>query len=130
MSTWRSIAARQESLSQRVARATRLLSTRVDLTQQLQNQALLESMNSRARLQLRLQSTVEGLSVAAVTYYVSALVGHAAEALREAGLHTNPDLATGISIPIVLRPSAHGLPNHHIRKTVTRAGEGSRDQTL
>jgi uncharacterized membrane-anchored protein len=122
MNTCRSIAARQESLSQRVARATRLLSTRVDLTREQQNQALLASMNSRARLQLRLQSTVEGLSVAAVTYYVSALVGHAAEAMRTAGLHVDPDLATGISIPIVAVIAWFGI--HHIRKSVTRPGDG------
>jgi uncharacterized membrane-anchored protein len=118
MNTCRSIAIRQESLSQRVARATRLLSTRVDLKREQQNQALLESMNSRARLQLRLQSTVEGLSVAAVTYYVSALVGHAAEALKAVGVHVEPDLAIGISIPIVAVVAWLGI--HHIRKVVTR----------
>jgi uncharacterized membrane-anchored protein len=47
-----------------------LLSTRVNVDRQLQNQKLLKSMNERARMQLRLQTTVEGLSVAAVTYYV------------------------------------------------------------
>ncbi len=116
INTCRSVAARQESLSQRVARATRLLSTRVDLTTEKQNQALLESMNSRARLQLRLQSTVEGLSVAAVTYYVSALIGHAAEALRTAGVHVEPDLATGISIPFVAVAVWFGI--YRIRKAV------------
>ncbi len=121
INTCRSVAGRQEALSQRVARATRLLSTRVDLTTEKQNQALLESMNRRARLQLRLQSTVEGLSVAAVTYYVSALVGHAAEALRTAGLHVEPDLASGISIPIVAIVAWFGI--HHIRKSVSRTGE-------
>lgn len=121
MNTCRSVAVRQESLSQRVARATRLLSTRVDLTTERQNQALLELMNSRARLQLRLQSTVEGLSVAAVTYYVSALVGHAAEALRTEGVPVEPDLATGISIPIVAIIAWFGI--HHIRKTLTRPSE-------
>jgi uncharacterized membrane-anchored protein len=125
MNTWRSVAARQESLSLRVSRATRLLSTRVDLTRERQNQALLESMNRRARLQLRLQSTVEGLSVAAVTYYVSALVGHAAEALRVTGVHVEPDLAVGISIPIVAVVAWFGI--HHIRKSVTRPRERLRD---
>jgi uncharacterized membrane-anchored protein len=122
MSTCRSVGARQESLSQRLARATTLLSTRVDVTTERQNQALLESMNSRARLQLRLQSTVEGLSVAAVTYYVSALVGHAAEALRAGGVAVEPDIATGISIPIVAVVAWFGI--HHIRKMVTRPHEG------
>ncbi len=126
MNTCRSIAARQELLSLRVSRVTRLLSTRVDLTREQQNQALLELMNRRARLQLRLQSTVEGLSVAAVTYYVSALVGHAAEALRTAGVHVDPDLATGISIPVVAVVAWFGI--HHIRKMVTRPGEGTKTE--
>ena len=94
---------------------------RVDLTRERQNQALLESMNSRARLQLRLQSTVEGLSVAAVTYYVSALVGHAAEAFRTAGMRIDPDLATGISIPVVALAAWYGI--HRIRKMVVGSGE-------
>src|SRR6202012_1474834 len=71
MNPCRSVAARQESLSLRVARATRLLSTRVDVTTERQNQALLESMNPRARLQLRLHSTVEGLSGAPGAYSAS-----------------------------------------------------------
>ena len=65
-----------------MARATQLLSTRVDITRERQNQAVLESMNRRAKLQLRLQETVEGLSVAAVTYYVVGLVGYAAKGLK------------------------------------------------
>ncbi len=117
MATWRSVAARQELLSQRVARATRLLATLVDLTRERQNQALLELMNCRARLQLRLQSTVEGLSVAAVTYYVVGLVGHAADALSDAGLHIHPNLAMGISIPVVAAVAGFGV--HHIRRAVT-----------
>ena len=117
MNTCRAAAARQESLSQRVARATRLLSTRVDLTRERQNQALLESMDRRASLQLRLQSTVEGLSVAAVTYYVVALIGHAAEALREAGVAVRPVLAMGISIPVVVAIAGFGV--HRIRHAVT-----------
>ena len=122
MNTCRSVAARQEQLSQRVARATRLLSTRVDLTREGQNQALLASMNRRARMQLRLQTTVEGLSVVAVTYYASALVGHAAEALRTAGVPVVPELATGVSIPIVALLVWFVI--HRIRKAVTRPSEG------
>jgi uncharacterized membrane-anchored protein len=108
-------------LSQHVGRATRLLSTRVDLTRERQNQALLASMNSRARLQLRLQSTVEGLSVAAVTYYVSALVGHAAEAMKTVGVHVEPDLAVGISIPVVALVAWLGI--HHVRRSVMQPGD-------
>jgi uncharacterized membrane-anchored protein len=64
--------ARQASLSSKLARAANLLRTGVDVELEQQNQEPLKSMNARTRLQLRLQATVEGLSVAAITYYVSA----------------------------------------------------------
>lgn len=99
--TCRTLAARQEALSTRAARVTQLLSTRVDITRERQNQAVLESMNRRAKLQLRLQETVEGLSVAAVTYYVVGLVGYAAKSLKAAALPVDPDITTGIAIPLV-----------------------------
>jgi len=119
MNTCRSVAARQESLSQRVARATQLLSTRVDLTSERQNRALLESMNRRVKLQLRLQSTVEGLSVAAITYYIASLVGRAAEGFEAAGLHANPPLVEAISIPLIALAMALGI--RRIRRIVTKA---------
>ena len=43
--------------------------TQTEMIIQRQNRNLLRSMNSRARQQLRLQQTVERLSIAAVTYY-------------------------------------------------------------
>jgi uncharacterized membrane-anchored protein len=110
-----SLSKRQDSLSQRVAQATQLLSTRVDITRERQNQALLESMNRRSELQLRLQSTVEGLSVAAVTYYVVGLVNYAAKALEPT---VNPALATAISIPVVALLVALGV--RRIRRLVKR----------
>ena len=102
MNTCMATAARLESLSSHVARATQLLSTRVDLTREHQTIAVLQSMNRRADLQLRLQQTVEGLSVAAVTYYIVGLIGYAARGARAAGLALNPDLAMGLSIPVVI----------------------------
>jgi uncharacterized membrane-anchored protein len=102
MDTCMVAALRLESLSSHVARATQLLSTRVDLTREHQTIAVLESMNRRADLQLRLQQTVEGLSVAAVTYYIVGLIGYAARGLRAAGLGVNPELAMGASIPVVI----------------------------
>jgi uncharacterized membrane-anchored protein len=101
MATCRAVAARQASLSERVARATVLLSTRVSVTREKQNQAVLKSMDRRANLQLRLQQTVEGLSVAAITYYIVGLTGYAAKGLKSAGFHVDPDLAVALSIPLV-----------------------------
>ena len=118
MNTCRAVALRQESLSQRGARATQLLSTRVDITRERQNQAVLESMNRRAMLQLRLQETVEGLSVAAVTYYVVGLVGYAAKGLKTIGVGINAEMAMGVSIPIAAILVALGV--RKIRKMVTR----------
>ncbi len=116
MNTCRAASARQESLSQRVARATQLLSTRVDVTREKQNQAVLESLNRRAAAQLRLQQTVEGLSVAAITYYIVGLVGYAAKGAKAAGLAVNPDLAMAVSIPLVVLLGLYGL--RKVRKSI------------
>jgi uncharacterized membrane-anchored protein len=62
---------------------------------------LLESMNRRAKLQLRLQQTVEGLSVAAIVYYVAGLLGYLAKGLKAWGLRIDPDLVVGVAIPLV-----------------------------
>lgn len=65
-----------EDLSRRIERAGDMLRTRVNLTLQEQNKSVLASMNRRGRLQFRLQETVEGLSVAAISYYMVGLLGY------------------------------------------------------
>lgn len=116
MNTCRSVWERQEALSRRVGRATQLLSTRVDITHERQNQALLESMNRRAQLQLRLQETVEGLSIAAVTYYIVGLVGYGAKGLQSLGLKLETGLVTAVSIPVVAGLVALGV--RRVRRAV------------
>lgn len=117
MATCQSVAARQNTLSEHVARATQMLSTRVDITRSRQNQDLLASMNRRAKLQLRLQETVEGLSVAAVSYYIVGLVGYLAKGARAAGLGIDADLAMGVSLPFIVVLTALGIGR--IRRVVT-----------
>jgi uncharacterized membrane-anchored protein len=73
----------------------------VGIARERQNQALLASMDRRAKLQLRLQQTVEGLSVAAIVYYVAGLVGHLAQAAHAAGLAIDPELIVGLAIPVI-----------------------------
>ncbi len=90
---------RLHGLSERIARASALLSTRVDIARERQNQALLASMDRRARLQLRLQQTVEGLSVAAIVYYMAGLVGYLAKGIKAGGWRFEPDLIVGIAVP-------------------------------
>ena len=102
MATCSSAEKRLLDLSERVARASDLLRTRVDIEREQQNQALLASMNHRARMQFRLQQTVEILSIAAITYYVVGLVGYVAKALKEAGVPLSVEIVTGASIPFVV----------------------------
>jgi uncharacterized membrane-anchored protein len=101
VATCNTVSQRLHDLSERVAQASALLSTRVDITRERQNQALLASMDRRAKLQLRLQQTVEGLSVAAICYYAAGLVGYGAKGLKASGLHIDPDLTVGLSIPVL-----------------------------
>lgn len=95
--------ARQNDLSAKLARAAEHLRTRVDIELEEQNRALLETMNKRARQQLRLQHTVEGLSIAAVSYYVIGLAGYVFKALKEVHLlPVDPNVATGVAVPVVV----------------------------
>jgi uncharacterized membrane-anchored protein len=101
MRTCATTEARQANLSLRLTRAANLLRTRVDVELEQQNQQLLTSMNARTRLQLRLQTTVEGLSVAAITYYLTGLFGYVVKAVHEAGLlRIEPTYATAVFIPL------------------------------
>jgi uncharacterized membrane-anchored protein len=108
MDTCQSTTARQEALSRRVLRVTQLLQTRVDITREAQNGAVLLSMNRRARQQLRLQQTVEGLSIAAITYYVVGLAGYAAKGLAPQW-NIDPDWVTAGAVPIAAAFVAWGL---------------------
>lgn len=102
MRTCRSIEERQQNLSRKLARTTTLLRTWVDVEVEQQNRSLLASMNRRGQLQLRLQQTVEGLSVAAVSYYVVGLVGYLAKGIKHLGVTSKPELVTAASVPIAV----------------------------
>lgn len=93
---------RTQELAQRITRATQLLDSMVDMDQKKQNQAILESMAERANLQLRLQQSVEGFSIFAITYYAVGLVAYLLKSGKVLGLHVDPDLLTGLSAPLIL----------------------------
>ena len=115
VATCTTVSQRLHDLSERVAQASALLSTRVDITRERQNQALLASMDRRAKLQLRLQQTVEGLSVAAIVYYVAGVIGYLAKGLKAGGVHIDPDLTVGLVIPVVAVLVMLGLRRAHQR---------------
>lgn len=103
MATVDATALRLAGLSERTSRSSALLRTRVDISNEAQSQGLLRSLARGQRLQARLQATVEGLSVAAISYYVVGLVGIAAKSLSAAGLVSiSPEVTMGASIPFVL----------------------------
>ncbi len=99
--TCNTVSQRLHDLSDRVAQASSLLATRVGIAREHQHQQLLASMDRRAKQQLRLQQTVEGLSVAAILYYLVGLVGYAAKGLRDGGVPLEPDLIAGLAVPVL-----------------------------
>jgi uncharacterized membrane-anchored protein len=118
MRTCEAVAERLDARSARVSRASQLLRTRVDIQLEAQNSALLRSMDRRARMQLRLQQTVEGLSVAAISYYLVGLIGYAAKAGKVAGLKLDVDVVTGLAIPVVVGLVGFGV--WRLRRLVER----------
>lgn len=103
MRTCQSVADRQAELSAKLSRAANMLRTRVDVEMQTQNTSLLAAMNERAKMQLRLQQTVEGLSVAAVSYYVLGLFLYVARGLKDAGWSpVEPTFAVALATPLVV----------------------------
>jgi uncharacterized membrane-anchored protein len=100
---------RQHDLAERAARITSLLRARVDVSLQEQNRRLLESMDRRAHLQVRLQETVEGLSVIAIGYYGVGLIGYALKGFESGGAPIDAALWMGIALPFVIGFAWFGL---------------------
>jgi len=122
MNTCESTSRRLLELSERIARASGLLRTRVDVEREQQNLLLLASMDRRSNLQLRLQQTVEGLSVAAITYYASALIRYLAEAVQSLGLPVNPPWLSALSIPVIAVGVWWGLRRYRRRLELSGSG--------
>ena len=121
MNTCAAMASRQDDLSGRVARNSQLLRTRVDIELERQNQELLAQMNNRAKVQLRLQETVEGLSIAAITYYGSQLVQYLTKGAKYLFPILSPEIATAFSIPLIAILALFGIKR--MRKTLAQEAE-------
>jgi uncharacterized membrane-anchored protein len=113
MNTCDAVANRQEALARRIANTNDLLRTRVGIVQEMQNRKILQSLNARAAQQLHLQQAVEGLSVAAISYYVIGLFGYVAKAAKEFGWIAHTETAVGIAVPLVLGAVWLGLRRMH-----------------
>lgn len=101
MRTVRSTEGRLKAMAERAERAAELLRTRVDVERSAQNQRLLESMDRRADLALRLQHTVEGLSVVAISYYAVSLAAYLAAPLAHAAGIAKEGLLALLVLPVI-----------------------------
>lgn len=101
MRTVKSAGSRLRQMAERAQRAAELLRTRVDVERSAQNQKLLESMDRRADLQLRLQRTVEGLSTVAISYYAVSLGSYVAAPLASAANLSKETLTAVLVLPVV-----------------------------
>lgn len=101
MRTVKSAEGRLRNMAERAQRAAELLRTRVDVERSAQNQKLLESMDKRADLQLRLQRTVEGLSTVAISYYALSLAVYVVAPFAEAFDLPKAAVTAGL-VPIVV----------------------------
>jgi len=111
-------ATREANLSRKLTRAAQLLRTRVEIALESQNRDLLEQMGERLQLQVRLQQTVEGLSIAAISYYVAGLFHLLVSGFGSASGAVDSELLTAVAIlPIVATVAIvmSRLRRHHQR---------------
>lgn len=113
--TCESFSQRLDTLSQSASWVSSLMQTRIETKLTRQNTELLQSMNRRAHLQLRLQQTIEGLSVFAVTYYLVGILGHVADGLASRIGWLDVAALQAVAAPIVL-----GLTWYIVRRMRTR----------
>ncbi len=117
MRTVKATEQRLHSMTDRAIRAGELLRTRVDVDRSAQNQQLLESMDKRSDLQLRLQKTVEGLSIVAISYYAVSLVAYLMEPLAEPLGVDKSVLTAAAVLPVV---GIVWLVVHSIRRSIEK----------
>lgn len=102
MRTCASVAERERAAIARIARAGQMLNTRIELVTQAINADLLHSMDRRALAQLKLQRTVEGLSVAAISYYLLSLLSYVFQALGKTWPGFDPVIAAALAAPLLV----------------------------
>ena len=93
---------RLESLATRAQRADNLVRTQIEMGVQIQNKDLLKSMELRARAQLRLQETVESLSIVAITYYIVGLLSILVDPINFDLIYLSKEIILALCVPIVL----------------------------
>lgn len=101
LATCLAIEKRQTDLGQKLERVTEFLNTRIGLEVQLQNAQVMDRISKTSDSQYRLQRTVEGLSVIAISYYAIGIIGYLLNGLSVA-VHFSKPVATAVLVPLVL----------------------------
>lgn len=114
--TFQAVKERLLDMSNRIARISSLLRARVDVALEKQNQGLLQSMDRRATQQLKLQRTVEGLSVIAISYYLIGIINYLIKPLKSLNVLPHLELATIVIVPLAVLyvwRVVHRIRNEH-----------------
>ena len=101
LSTCRAMEKRLATVTEKVQGAIELLEARISLSIQNQNKSLLDSLSATARSQFRLQQTVEGLSIIAISYYAIGLLGYVFQGLHDV-LPYPKEIMVALAVPIVV----------------------------
>jgi len=121
MPTFRTCDAANERLNLfilRIDRAIALLSTRIRVTVEEQNQALLHSANTQSKQQMILQETIEAFSIVAISYYAGSLIKYLLEALKHSGVAIDPYRWTGILLPVIFISTLFSM--RFLRKRISK----------
>lgn len=108
LATCEAVEKRQHSLSHKIARTIQLLDARINVDIQSQNKEVLASISQTARSQYKLQSTVEGLSTIAITYYALGIIGYFLTGVADY-LPLSKSLALALLSPLVLLATWSGI---------------------
>lgn len=101
LATCRAMEKRLLALTEKVQRSIELLDARISLSIQSQNQTVLDTISRTSASQFRLQQTVEGLSIIAISYYALGVLGYVFEALHDVLPYPKGTLL-GLSAPLVV----------------------------
>lgn len=101
LATCQAMEKRLETLTDKIERAIELLNVRIGLDLQMQNKSVLETIASTAQSQFRLQATVEGLSVIAISYYALGILGYTLAGPLELA-HLDKALAVSLAAPLTI----------------------------
>ncbi|HZY68330.1 MAG TPA: DUF3422 domain-containing protein [Devosia sp.] len=101
LATCLAIEKRLETLTGKIERAIELLNLRIGLDLQIQNKSVLETIASTAQSQFRLQATVEGLSVIAISYYALGILSYVLAGPLEIA-HFDKALAVSVAAPFAI----------------------------